>query len=86
MTDNRYGDAPLGRSVEEIEQESGNLDNSPVQGEEVRSNEPGLVPAVANGNTSGVPALINPDGLTEHGSGPEDGTARSGRGNGEGTT
>ena len=24
MTDNRYGDAPLGKSVEEIEQESGN--------------------------------------------------------------
>jgi len=87
MTDdrNRYGDAPLGRSVEEVEQESGNLENSPVEGEQRRSHDEAAVPAIANSNTSAVPAVLNPDGLSEEGSRADDGTARTGRGGGEGT-
>lgn len=43
-SDHRYGDAPLGRSVEEIEREGGNLVNSPVPGE--NRNDDGIVPVV----------------------------------------
>ncbi|MFD1731137.1 hypothetical protein ACFSC4_08755 [Deinococcus malanensis] len=57
MTDssNRYGDQPLGKSVEEIEREGGNLENSPVQGEDRRRDDGLVVPAVIGGTTSGAP-------------------------------
>ncbi|WP_412026640.1 hypothetical protein [Deinococcus yunweiensis] len=83
MTDNsnRYGSEPLGKSVEEIEQESGNRVNSPLEGEAVRDREDQtlVVPAVVNGNTSGVPGVLNPGGLVERGSGADDGTTRERR-------
>lgn len=61
MTDNsnRYGDAPLGKSVEEVEQESGNLVNPPVEGEAVRANMDAadmVVPAIPTGVASGMGA------------------------------
>lgn len=43
-SDHRYGDAPLGKSVEEIEREGGNLVNSPVPGE--NRHEDGALPVV----------------------------------------
>ncbi|PNY81837.1 hypothetical protein [Deinococcus koreensis] len=83
MTDNsnRYGSEPLGRSVEEIEQETGNVTNSPVEGEAVRHAEDTtlVVPAVVNSNTSGIPALVNPDALTDGGGRADDGTTRENR-------
>ena len=77
MTDNRYGDKPLGKSVEEVESEQGNRVNSPVPGETRRDLEAdaAIVPAVVGGgsqSTGAVPAIINPDVLTEGGSGPDD--------------
>lgn len=77
---NRYGSEPLGKSVEEIEQESGNVVNSPVEGEVRRAHDeaalPGVVPAAANVNETGVPGVvINPGALVEH-VGPDDGAAR----------
>lgn len=67
MTDspNRYGDAPLGKSVEEIEQDAGNRVNDSTPGEDARRDTDGaaVLPAVANGTTSGVPAVLNPTGL-----------------------
>lgn len=84
MTDqsNRYGQEPLGKSVEEVEQESSNAVNSPVSGEEVRHEQDRalVVPAVVNSNTSGIPALINPDALTDgDGSGADDRRTRENR-------
>lgn len=84
MTDqpNRYGQEPLGKSVEEVEQESGNAVNSPAGGEEVRHEQDRalVVPAVVNSNTSGIPALLNPDALTDgDGSGADDGRRREPR-------
>ncbi|MBZ9751331.1 hypothetical protein GO986_08040 [Deinococcus sp. HMF7620] len=74
MTDDaRYGAAPLGKSVEEIEQESGNLTNDPREGEAVRRAEAAVVPAVVNGTTSGVPAVIRPDVLIDQSGGADDG-------------
>ncbi len=60
MTDNsnRYGNQPLGKSVEEVEQDAGNRVNSPVEGEERRDNDETFVPAIANGNASGVPGIV----------------------------
>ncbi len=60
MTDNsnRYGNEPLGKSVEEVEQESGNVVNSPVEGEVRRVNEETFVPVIANANATGVPGAI----------------------------
>ena len=60
MTDNsnRYGNEPLGKSVEEVEQESGNLINSPVEGEVQRAGEDTFVPVIANANATGVPGAI----------------------------
>lgn len=88
MTDdrhnNRYGDTPLGKSVEEVEQESGNLENPAAEGERVQG-EAGALPAIVNSNTSAVPAVLNPEGLHEEGSGADDGTARTSRDNSEGT-
>ncbi|MBB5232677.1 hypothetical protein [Deinococcus budaensis] len=84
MTGNRYGDAPLGKSVEEVEQDSSNRVNSPVEGEQLQD-EAGALPAIVNGNASSVPAIVNPRGLMEDGSGADDGTARSGQDSSEGT-
>lgn len=86
MTDNRYGDAPLGRSVEEIEQEGGNLQNSSVPGEAVRDRDAAAIPAIVNGNQTGVPAMLNVDNLVEGGGGADDGTARTNRDGGEETS
>ena len=60
MTDNsnRYGNEPLGKSVEEIEQDAGNRVKSPVEGEARRDNDETFVPAIANGNASGVPGIV----------------------------
>ncbi|CAM3836101.1 hypothetical protein [Deinococcus frigens] len=67
MTDshNRYGDQPLGKSVEDIEAEEGNRVNSSVPGEAVRRDqeEVGVIPAVANSNTNTNPGVIAPDTL-----------------------
>lgn len=76
MTDsgNRYGSEPLGKSVEEIQEEGGNLVNSPVEGERMRDEEGVAIPAIVNGNASSVPAIVNADLLVEGGGGPNDGT------------
>ncbi|GGM42780.1 hypothetical protein GCM10008956_18980 [Deinococcus arenae] len=79
MTDNRYGDAPLGKSVEEIEQESGNVVNSPVEGEARRAEEAPVVPALVTGTGSGVIAAVRPDALIESGDDADDGRARENR-------
>lgn len=64
MTDseNRYGDTPLGRSVEEVEQEGGNLENPPATDD---GDNKVALPAVANANASAVPAVLDPEGLRE---------------------
>lgn len=71
MTDNenRYGDTPLGRSVEEVEQESGNVESSPAESGELWNNDEVALPAVANSNMSAVPAVLDPD-VTPDGMGP----------------
>lgn len=79
MTDNRYGSKPLGKSVEEVQEESGNRVNSPVEGEVVRAEQDKLIPAIVNGNATGTHAVINPDALIEPGSDAEDGTAQARR-------
>lgn len=83
MTDNsnRYGNEPLGRSVEEVEQESGNLANSPVEGEQVRRDQDTalVVPAVVNGNATGIPAAVTPGALVDRGGEASDGTTRENR-------
>lgn len=84
MSENRYGDAPLGKSVEQIEHESANRVNSPVEGEVRRADETAVLPAVVNSNTTAVPAVLNPDALVEGGGGADDGTARPSRGTAEG--
>lgn len=60
MTDNsnRYGNEPLGKSVEEVEQAAGNVVNSPVEGEQRRDHDETFVPAIANSNATGVPAIV----------------------------
>ncbi|THF68194.1 hypothetical protein E7T06_17420 [Deinococcus sp. Arct2-2] len=60
MTDNsnRYGNEPLGKSVEEVEQDAGNVVNSSVEGEQRHDNDETFVPAIANGNATGVPAIV----------------------------
>lgn len=78
---NRYGDEPLGKSVEQVQRESGNLVNSPVEGEVRREQEDAemlVVPAVPNANQTGTPAVaVNPGALVEPGSGADDGRAQS---------
>ena len=77
MTDNsnRYGSEPLGKSDEEVEQESGTRVDSPVGGEAARRDDSVILPAVVNGTTAGVAALINPHGLIERdGDGTRDGS------------
>ncbi|GGL70345.1 hypothetical protein GCM10010840_05520 [Deinococcus aerolatus] len=77
MTDNRYGDKPLGKSVEEVENEQGNRVNSPLPGENRRDLDAAadFVPVVVSGGTggsAGFPAVVNPDALTEDGGGSVD--------------
>ncbi|WP_084050840.1 hypothetical protein [Deinococcus hopiensis] len=58
-TDHRYGDAPLGKSVEEIEREGGNLVNSPVPGEN-RGDDgvlPVVIPPAVAGTGVGAPLV-----------------------------
>lgn len=66
--------SPLGKSVEEVEQDSSNRVNSPVSSEDRRDDDGvGILPAVApvggvagTGITSGVPAaIINPGGMVD---------------------
>ncbi|MEF2278077.1 hypothetical protein V3W47_07170 [Deinococcus sp. YIM 134068] len=59
-SDNRYGDTPLGKSVEEVEQEGGNLESPPAADGELWNNDQVALPAIANANASAVPAVINP--------------------------
>ena len=84
MTDHRYGDAPLGKSVEEIDNESGNRVNSPVEGEVRREqqDQDGLVPIAIPGNAGGgaMPAVGVPQGgLVERGAGADDGRSTTSR-------
>ncbi|MDB5044935.1 MAG: hypothetical protein JWQ08_985 [Deinococcus sp.] len=67
MTDNsnRYGTEPLGKSVEEVEQDAGNQVNSSVGGEDRRRDDETFVPAIVNGNASGVPAILNTNLLVD---------------------
>lgn len=81
MTDNKYGNEPLGKSVEEIESESANTINSPVPGEQRRAEEATVIPAVVTGNAGGIPAVINPEALIEKGSGPGDEAAQKNKDN-----
>ncbi|GGR53469.1 hypothetical protein GCM10008959_13850 [Deinococcus seoulensis] len=74
MTDPLHDTTPLGRSVEDIERESGNLTNDPREGESMRRDETAVIPAVANANTTGMIAAVAPTDLIEKGSGPDDGT------------
>jgi hypothetical protein len=85
MTDNGYGDAPLGKSVEEVQEEGGNRENSPVQGEETGPDEITALPATANANTSAAPAVLYPAHMEERGNGPDDGTTNPNRDSSEGT-
>ncbi|RJF73434.1 hypothetical protein D3875_19700 [Deinococcus cavernae] len=80
MTDNRYGNTPLGKSVEEVQDEAGNRINSPVEGEAVRANDEKLIPAVVNSNASGTPVgVLHPEALVEAGGSGDDGSARTNR-------
>ena len=76
---NRYGSEPLGKSVEEIEDNSANRVNSPVEGEQRRAQDTAGVPAAIPGNGSGVPVVVNPGALIEPGSGAQDGTSPASR-------
>lgn len=82
MTDTggKYGDQPLGKSVEEIERESGNVRQSPVEGEAQGGDGVVVVPAISNINETAVPGVIvNPGALVEPGAGPDDGRVRPAR-------
>ena len=66
MTDNRYGETPLGRSVEDIEQDNENRVNPSEQGETARRRDEGLpgafIPIPAGPSGSAAPAVIaDPD-------------------------
>ena len=80
MTDNKYGDAPLGRSIEDIEDESGNRENSSVQREDVGSHggmTAAIIPIPAGPSGGAVPAVIaNPERV--------DGRSESGAADGQG--
>ncbi|MFC5850171.1 hypothetical protein [Deinococcus petrolearius] len=80
MTDNsnRYGDGPLGKSVEEVEQESANVVNSPVEGEVRRAGDETFVPVIANGNATGVPGgVFNGSAMVDRTGTADDGTSRT---------
>ncbi|WP_102127821.1 hypothetical protein [Deinococcus planocerae] len=93
MTDNenRYGDAPLGRSVEEVEGDAGNRVNSAVPGEQVRDDDMlAGVPAapVLSGpaGTAVIPGVVDVNRVTDANTGgAEDGTARENRDSSEGS-
>lgn len=76
MTDNKYGDQPLGKSVEEVEAEAG---NPKAPGEVVRAEEDAaVIPAIVNANTSGTPgAVVNVDALMDQGGGPDNRVANN---------
>ncbi|WP_019588677.1 hypothetical protein [Deinococcus apachensis] len=83
-SDNRYGDAPLGRSVEEVEQDGGNRVNSPVPGEQVRDDDmlAGVpVPPVLSGpaGTGMIPAVTDGSRVTDRSGDAEGGSARENR-------
>ncbi|GAA0507375.1 hypothetical protein [Deinococcus depolymerans] len=76
MSDQPKDTTPLGRSVEAVEREGGNLINDPREGEALRRDQgPAVIPAVTNANTTGVIAAVAPADLIEPGSGPDDGTS-----------
>jgi hypothetical protein len=82
MTDppNRYGNEPLGKSVEEVENDSGNRVNPSVEGEQVRHDQDGaaVLPTVVNGTTSGVvPAILHPDEMADDGGAHDDARRRN---------
>lgn len=72
---------PWARAWNRCSGESGNLVNSPVEGEARREQENAemlVVPAVPNANQTGTPAVaVNPGALVEPGSGADDGRAQS---------
>lgn len=86
--DNRYGDAPLGRSVEQIEGDVGNRVNPAVPGEQVRDEEmlEGVpIPPVLSGPSGTAMIPATPDGgrVTEGDGGTAaDGTGRTTRDDG----
>ncbi len=89
-SDNRYGDAPLGRSVEEVEQDNTNRVNPPVPGEQVRDD--GMlagvpVPPVLSGpaGTAMIPAVRDGERVTDRSGDADDGAARENRDGSEGT-
>lgn len=63
----RYGDQPLGKSVEEVERESGESSTRPTDDEMARhaGDTPIEVPAIVNSNASSVPAVLTPGALTD---------------------
>lgn len=76
-SDNRYGDTPLGKSVEEVEQEGGNLEPSPAADGELWNNDQVALPAIAN--ASAIPAVINPSLNSENeGTGTREGEDSTG--------
>ncbi|WP_216318568.1 hypothetical protein [Deinococcus aestuarii] len=89
--DNRYGDAPLGRSVEEVEGDAGNRMNSPVPGEQVRDDDmlAGVPAAPVLSGPAGsavIPGVLDVDRVTDANTGgADDGTARENRDSSEGT-
>lgn len=92
MTDseNRYGDAPLGKSVEEVEGDAGNLVNSPVPGENLGDDGAAFVPAIPASNASNVIGVVGAgglagNGLVQGGGDADDGTTRENRDSSEGT-
>lgn len=92
MTDNenRYGDAPLGRSVEEVEGDAGNQVNSPMPGEQVRDDQMlgGVpVPPVLSGpaGTAMIPGVTDANRTMDTSGGADDGTARENRDSSEGS-
>ncbi|WP_034384628.1 hypothetical protein [Deinococcus sp. YIM 77859] len=86
--DHRYGDEPLGKSVEELEQESGNRVNPPVPGEQVRDDGvPLIVPPVLSGpaGTAMIPAVHDGTLVTENQEDTASETPRTTRDSSEGT-
>lgn len=88
MTDNRYGKAPLGKSVEEVASETGNRAQPASEGEAVRATQDRIqdkvIPAIANSNATAAPAVINPDALAadavlDSDSGPDSSDTSGGR-------
>lgn len=94
MTNSDGQDVIVGKSVEEIEADSSNRVNSPVEGENRRDDADTMIPAVplgvassgitgagtAGGGLVGVIAVAgSADGLTDHSSGADDGREQNQR-------